>query len=234
MGSKFLKATKLSTEAVMAQRIVIVDDHPLMRMAVRVVLEREGYEVVAECHTGADCIQAVRNLKPDLVILDLGIPKLDGFSVISRLRNAKLPANILVLTSSDARNYGMRCLQAGASGFLCKDDKLDELAGAVKAVLSGYTYFPRIIVEQLAEHGITPKISHAETEAVSELAGLTDREMTILGLLAKGMNNQEIAETLMLSHKTVSTYKVRLMGKLNTPNMVALLKFAERNGIETS
>ncbi|WP_236186183.1 response regulator transcription factor [Pseudomonas protegens] len=218
----------------MAQRIVIVDDHPLMRMAVRVVLEREGYEVVAECHTGADCIQAVRNLKPDLVILDLGIPKLDGFSVISRLRNAKSPANILVLTSSDARNYGMRCLQAGAAGFLCKDDKLDELAGAVKAVLSGYTYFPRVVVDLLAEQGPVTKVNHAEAEPASELAGLTDREMTILGLLAKGMNNQEIAGILMLSHKTVSTYKVRLMGKLNTPNMVALLRLAERNGIATT
>jgi len=218
----------------MAQRIVIVDDHPLMRMAVRVVLEREGYEVVAECHTGADGVQAVRNLKPDLVILDLGIPKLDGFSVISRLRNAKLAVSILVLTSSDARNYGMRCLQAGASGFLSKDDKLDELAGAVKAILAGYTYFPRIVVELLAEQGPSSKSIDVENESASELAGLTDREMTILGLLAKGMNNQEIAEVLMLSHKTVSTYKVRLMGKLNLPNMVALVKLAERNGIATS
>ncbi|MDS1138894.1 response regulator transcription factor [Pusillimonas sp. SM2304] len=218
----------------MAQRIVIVDDHPLVRLAVRVVLEREGYEVVAECQTGADCLQAVRNLKPDLVILDLGIPKLDGFSVISRLRSAKLAVSILVLTSSDARNYGMRCLQAGASGFLCKDEKLDELADAVKAVLAGYTYFPRVVVDILAEQGLTSKAADPEKASASELASLTDREMTILGLLAKGMNNQEIAEVLMLSHKTVSTYKIRLMGKLNLPNMVALVKLAERNGIATS
>lgn len=214
-----------------AKRIVIVDDHPLMRFAVRMVLEREGFEVVAECHTGADCVQAVRMLKPDLVVLDLGIPKLDGFSVISRLRSAKLPVGILVLTTSDPRNYAMRCLQAGASGFLCKDDKLEELPGAVKAVLAGYSYFPRVVVDLLHENASATKASEEVTDLTSEIGGLTDREVTILGLLAKGMNNQEIAQTLMLSHKTVSTYKVRLMHKLSVPNMVALIKLAERNGI---
>jgi len=218
----------------MKRRIVIVDDHPLMRMAVRVVLEREGHEIVAECHTGADCIQAVRNLKPNLVILDLDIPKLDGFSVISRLRNAKLAVSILVLTSSDARNYGMRCLRAGAAGFLCKSDKLDELADAVKAVFAGYTYFPQVVVEALTEQGPISQPVDDESSPTSELASLTDREMTILRFLAKGMNNQEIAEVLMLSHKTISTYKIRLMNKLNISNMVALVKLAERNGIATS
>lgn len=215
----------------MAHRVVIVDDHPLMRMAVRAVLEREGYEVAAECHTGADCVQVARSLKPDLIILDLGIPKLDGFSVMGRLRNAKLPVNILVLTSSDVRNYGARCLLAGASGFLCKDEKQDGLVDAVKAILSGYTYFPRIVLELLTEQGAGARCIQVVAEPSAELSSLTDREMTILGLLAKGMNNQEIAEVLMLSHKTISTYKVRLMGKLNLRNMVALVKLAERNGI---
>ncbi|MGV8400879.1 response regulator [Pseudomonas aeruginosa] len=216
----------------MVPRIVIVDDHPLMRMAVRVVLERDGYEVVAECHSGADGVQAVRTHKPDLVVLDLAIPNLDGFSVIGRLRSTKLSTSILVLTSGDSRNYAMRCLQAGASGFVCKDDKLDELSGAVKAVLAGYSYFPRVVTDMLREgvQELPPK----EEGPASELDGLTDREMTILGLLVKGMNNQEIGQTLMLSHKTVSTYKIRLMTKLNAPNMVELVKVAQRNGIATT
>ncbi|MBN3842373.1 response regulator transcription factor [Burkholderia aenigmatica] len=217
----------------MNRRIVIVDDHPLIRMAVRMVLERDGHEVVAECRTGVDGVQAVRALKPDLVILDLVIPDLDGFSVMDRLRGAELGASILVLTSGDTRNYAMRCLQAGASGFVCKDDGLDEISKAVKALLAGYSYFPQVVTNMLREN--LQEISATESMGLAaELDGLTDREMTVLGLLVKGMNNQEIGRTLMLSHKTVSTYKVRLMSKLNAPNMVELVKVAQRNGIATS
>ncbi len=215
----------------MGPRIVVVDDHALIRMAVRVLLEREGYQIVAECDTGVDCMQAVRTLEPDLVILDLGIPKLDGFSVIARLRAARVVTRVLILTSNDSRSHAVRCLQAGAAGFLCKDDKLDELPTAVKAVLSGYTYFPQVVVSQLYE---TAGAAAEPAENASEISKLSDRELTILGLLAKGMSNLEIAETLMISHKTVSTYKVRLMQKLNTPNMVSLIKLAERNGIPLS
>ncbi|MBN3788030.1 response regulator transcription factor [Burkholderia sp. Ac-20353] len=217
----------------MIPRIVIVDDHPLVRMAVRVILERDGYEVVAECRTGVDGVQAVRTLKPDLVVLDLVIPDLDGFSVMERLRGAKLDSSILVLTSGDTRNYAMRCLQAGASGFVSKDGGLDELSKAVKALLAGYSYFPRVVTDMLREN-LQEVATNEGKGSAAGLDGLTDREITILGLLVKGMNNQEIAHTLMLSHKTVSTYKVRLMSKLNAPNMVELVKVAQRNGIATS
>ncbi|WP_321881176.1 response regulator transcription factor [Burkholderia cepacia] len=217
----------------MNPRIVVVDDHPLIRMAVRAILERDGYEVVAECHTGVDGVQAARTLEPDLVILDLVIPGLDGFSVMERLRSAKLASSILVLTSGDTRNYAMRCLQAGASGFVCKDGGLNEVSEAVKAVLAGYSYFPRVVTDMLREN--LQEITTNEGRApVAELDGLTDREMTILGLLVRGMNNQEIGRALMLSHKTVSTYKMRLMSKLNAPNMVELVKVAQRNGIAMS
>ncbi|WP_321959433.1 response regulator transcription factor [Burkholderia cenocepacia] len=217
----------------MNPRIVIVDDHPLIRMAVRMVLERDGHEVVAECRTGVDGVQAVRTLKPDLVVLDLVIPDLDGFSVMDRLRGAELDASILVLTSGDTRNYAMRCLQAGASGFVCKDDGLDGISKAVKALLAGYSYFPRSVTDMLREN-LQEVAANDCQGAGAELASLTDREITILGLLVKGMNNQEIGRTLMLSHKTISTYKIRLMSKLNAPNMVELVKVAQRNGMATS
>ncbi len=217
----------------MLPRIVIVDDHPLMCMAVRLILERDGYDVVAECHTGADGIQAVRSLAPDLLILDLGIPKLDGFSVIDRLRNSNIKTHILILTSNDSSHYAFRCLQAGASGFVCKDDKLEELTHAVKAVLAGYSYFKKSVTDQLLENALLTS-PEERTSSASELSVLTDRELTVFGLLVKGMNNQEISQTLMLSHKTISTYKIRLMNKLNASNMVELVKIAQRNDIPTS
>ncbi|AFQ50030.1 response regulator transcription factor [Burkholderia cepacia] len=217
----------------MNPRIVVVDDHPLVRMAVRMVLERDGYEVIAECHSGVDGVQAVRTLEPDLVVLDLGIPDLDGFSVMERLRVAKVASRILVLTSGDTRSHAMRCLRAGASGFVSKNGGLNEVSEAVKAVLAGYSYFPRVVTDMLREN-LQEVATHKGKGPAVELDGITDREMTILRLLVNGMNNQEIGRTLMLSHKTVSAYKVRLMSKLNAPNMVELLKVAQRNGIAIS
>ena len=159
----------------MNPRIVIVDDHPLIRMAVRMVLERDGHEVVAECRTGVDGVQAVRTLKPDLVVLDLVIPDLDGFSVMDRLRGAELDASILVLTSGDTRNYAMRCLQAGASGFVCKDDGLDEISKAVKALLAGYSYFPRAVTDMLRETSRKRRRTTARAPVPNSLRSRTEK-----------------------------------------------------------
>jgi len=206
-------------------RIIVVDDHPLIRLAVRMTLEKAGHEIVAECESGTECIQAVRDLAPDLLILDLSIPKMDGFAVISHLKAAGLRVKTLVLTSSDARNFGARCLQAGASGYVSKDDNLDELAGAVRAVTSGYTYFPESALVAMQESG------HAAGDADAPIGSLTDRELSVLRLLVRGLGNQEIAQDLLISHKTVSTYRVRLMRKLGVANLVALVELAKRHGI---
>lgn len=206
-------------------RIIVVDDHPLIHLAVRLMLEKEGHEIVAECDSGTACIQAVREHQPDLLILDLSIPKMDGFAVIAHLKSAGLRVKVLILTSSDSRNFAMRCLQAGAAGFVCKDDNLDELVGAVRAVLSGYTYFPEDALIALQEN------AKAASEEQVQVAALTDRELSVLRLLARGMGNQEIARDLLISHKTVSTYRVRLMQKLNVSNLVALVELAKRNGV---
>lgn len=205
--------------------IVIVDDHPLIRLAVRMLLEKEGHTIIAEIDNGSDALEIVRKILPDLIILDLSIPNMDGFAVISYLKSIGLAVKVLVLTSGDSRNFAMRCLQAGAAGFICKDDNLDELVGAVKAVLSGYSYFPEDTIFMLREN------VQAANQESTLIAQLSDREITVLRLLAQGYGNQEIAETLVISHKTVSTYKVRLQRKLNAPNLVALVELAKRNGV---
>ena len=182
--------------------IVIVDDHPLMRMAVRVMLESEGHTIMAEIDNGVDALEIIRKLLPDLIVLDLSIPKMDGLSVIAHLTSIGISTKVLILTSGDARNFAMRSLQAGAAGFVCKDDSLDELAGAVKAVLAGYSYFPANTIHMLRDN------SQAASQESLKLAQLSDREITVLKLLARGMGNQDIAQQLMISHKTVSTYTV--------------------------
>ncbi|PMQ08168.1 Virulence factors putative positive transcription regulator BvgA [Pseudomonas sp. AD21] len=205
--------------------IVIVDDHPLMRMAVRVMLEGEGHTIMAEVDNGVDALEAVRKLLPDLIVLDLSIPKMDGLSVIAHLKAIGISTKVLILTSGDTSNFAVRSLQAGADGFVCKDDSLDELVGAVKAVLSGYTYFPADTIQMLRDN------SQAASQESQKISQLSDREIIVLKLLARGMGNQDIAEELLISHKTVSTYKVRLLRKLSAENLIALVELAKRNAL---
>ncbi|WP_330210889.1 response regulator transcription factor [Pseudomonas sp. AM4(2022)] len=205
--------------------IVIVDDHPLMRMAVRVMLEGEGHTIMAEVDNGVDALETVRKLLPDLIVLDLSIPKMDGLSVIAHLKAIGISTKVLILTSGDTSNFAVRSLQAGADGFVCKDDSLDELVGAVKAVLSGYTYFPADTIQMLRDN------SQAASQESQKISQLSDREIIVLKLLARGMGNQDIAEELLISHKTVSTYKVRLLRKLSAENLIALVELAKRNAL---
>lgn len=121
-------------------RILIVDDHPVIRMAMKMLLEAEGHQIVGDTDNGVDAISLGRELKPDLVILDIGIPRLDGLEVISRLMVLALPLKILVLTGQSASLFALRSMQAGAAGFVCKQGGLAELVTAVNAVASGYSW----------------------------------------------------------------------------------------------
>lgn len=206
-------------------KVMIVDDHPVVRLAVRVLMERHGYEVIAETDNGVDALQLAREHTPDIVILDIGIPRLDGLEVIARLSTTVMPIKILVLTSQVPGHFSMRCMQAGAAGYVCKQQGLTELLSAIKAVLSGYSYFP-----SQALHSTRSSFgSTSETDMINRLSG---REMMVLQQLARGKSNKEIADSIFLSNKTVSTYKTRLLLKLNARSLVDLIELAQRNGLE--
>lgn len=202
------------------RKIILVDDHPVVRLAVRVLLEADGYEVAGETDNGIDALRLARNIIPDIVILDIGIPKLDGLQVISHLRAMQSQIKILVLTSQRGTSITSRCMQAGAAGFISKDEGLSDLSGAVKSVLSGYAIFP---------HEVSS--SKASNSEQSLLASLSDRELMVLQQLARGMTNMQIADAMILSNKTISTYKTRLLKKLNATTLVELLDFAKRNNV---
>ncbi len=205
--------------------IIIVDDHPMIRLALRSELEAWQHTIVAETDNGADAVQLVRQHTPDLLILDLGIPNLDGFSVIDHIRCIQMHLKILVVTASESKNFALRCLQAGAVGFLCKTENLHELGHAVKAILSGYIYFPDDAIN------IRQQTNQATNHESELIARLSDREITVLKLLASGLNNKQIADTLLISHKTVSTYKVRLLKRFSVSSLVALAELAKRNSV---
>jgi len=205
-------------------RIMIVDDHPVVRLAVRVLLEPQGYEIVGEADNGIEALRLAREQLPDVVILDIGIPRLDGLQVITRLRTMGSSVRVLVLTSLGTESIASRCMQAGASGFISKDEDLSDLAGAVKAMLSGYSFFPHEMF------GASPDGRGQQSEQ-RMLASLSNRELMVLQQLAQGLTNKQIADAMMLSNKTISTYKTRLLQKLNAKSLVALLEFAKRNAV---
>lgn len=203
--------------------VFIIDDHPVIRLAVRMLLENENYEVVGETDNGVDAMQMVRECMPDL-ILDISIPKLDGLEVLARFNAMGLPSKILVLTSQTPHLFAIRCMQSGAAGYVCKQEDLSELLSSVKAVLSGYNYFP--------SQALTPAVGVDGKPSEIELFKLVnDRELMVLQLFAQGRSNKEIAKGMFLSNKTVSTYKTRLMQKLKTKTLVELIEMAKRNAL---
>lgn len=204
------------------KKVLIVDDHPVIRLAVRMLMERHGFEVVAEADNGMDALQLAHEHIPDILILDIGIPKLDGLEVIARLSSKAIPIKVLVLTLQVPGPFSMRCMQAGAAGYVCKQQGITELISAVRAVLSGYSYFPNEALHTL-------RSSQCIGSEEQMLALLSRRELTVLKQLAEGKTNKEIAQGLFLSGKTVSTYKRRLLSKLNARSLVDLIEFAQRH-----
>ncbi len=206
------------------RKALVVDDHPIVRATVKMVLKQENFEVVAEAGDGADAVQQARLIAPDLVVLDISMPKLDGLEVIRRIVDLNLSARILVLTSLEPGLYLKRCMTAGAAGFISKIDDLDDLQRAVKVLMSGYTYFPNLSIGSVRRSDI-------EMNEVRVIESLSDRELVILKHLAQGRSNKEIGDLILLSNKTISTYKTRLLERFEVTSVVSLSEVAKRNNI---
>ncbi|MCP1649823.1 response regulator transcription factor [Pseudomonas nitroreducens] len=205
-------------------KVLVVDDHPFIRAGVKLVLSQEGFEVVGEADNGTDAVQMARELLPELIVLDIAIPRLDGLEVIGRLNGPASAIKVLVLTSQSAEYFSHRCMKAGASGFVSKTGDLSELAKAAKALMDGYTYFPNISVSSVRR-------TDMDASESDRIALLSDRELLILQQLARGYTNKEIGDAMLLSNKTISTYKSRMIEKLNVKTLVDLTDLARRNGL---
>lgn len=204
-------------------RILIVDEQPVTRHALRLMMEADGNEVVGEADNGPDALQQARLCRPDLMILELSIPRLGGLEVLQRLVAQESPVKVLVLTSQDSEYFAGRCLKAGAAGFVGKQEDPQALRNAVRAVAQGHSYFP--------SHALG-SVSAVEDAGRGELLkDLSVRELTVLQLLARGLSNIAIADQLSISDKTVSTYKVRLMQKLHAKSLVELVDIGRRHGL---
>jgi len=200
--------------------VLIVDDHSTVRFAIRMLLERERFHVIGEVDNGSEVAQVARKLQPDVVVLDIGLPGLDGMEVIKRLQQLEHAPRIMVLTGQATDLYVRRCLDAGIGAFVTKSEDLDAVVFALKALVKGYSTFPQMAVN-----------SNTLDSEPTRLGSLSNREMEVLRRLSNGENNKHIGTQMNLSAKTISTYRGRIMDKLKTESLVEMVDLANRNSV---
>lgn len=206
-------------------RVVIVDDHALVRAGLRMILEKQpDIEVVGEADDGESGLQLIRQLRPELALVDLHMPNVNGVEVTERARRGKLDTRIVILTVASEGPFPRRLLEAGASGYLTKGCPADELVKAIRQVADGRRYLSADVAQQLA-------LGNAFGTAGSPFDGLSTRELEVAMMLAQGLAAKQIGERLKLSEKTVATYKYRLFEKLAIDNVVTLAHLATAHGL---
>ncbi|GAA3393008.1 response regulator transcription factor [Cryptosporangium minutisporangium] len=224
-----------------AVRVVVADDQALVRTGFRMILTADGIDVVAEATTGVEAIDAVRRTRPDVVLMDIRMPELDGLEATRRILAADSAdpgsadsgraagPRVLMLTTFDLDQYVYAALSAGASGFLLKDVTPEQLTAAVRLVRAGDALLAPSITRRLVE-----RFARRDEDAAAvhrDLAALTPREREVLRLLARGLSNAELAGQLHLSEATVKTHVARILGKLHLRDRVQAVVVAYETGL---
>ncbi|WP_366180455.1 response regulator transcription factor [Actinomyces timonensis] len=217
-------------------RVILADDQSLMRMGFRMVLDAEdGIEVVGEASDGAAAVTQARALKPDVILMDVRMPGMDGIEATARITAECPQTRVLILTTFDLDEYAFAGLRAGASGFLLKDTRPSELAEAIRTVASGEAVVSPRITRRMLEMfaGDLPNAGGAPAPEDPRLGSLTPREREILILMAQGMSNQEIADELIVSATTVKTHVGNVLAKLDVRDRVQAVVVAYETGLMT-
>jgi DNA-binding NarL/FixJ family response regulator len=211
-------------------RILLADDHGLVRRGARGLLQaRRGWRVVGEAANGREAVEKAIELKPDVAVVDIGMPELDGVEVARQIREAVPHTKVLVLTMHESDHMVRRALDAGARGYLLKSDLTDCLAKAVKAVSEGKRFLTPKVSEIVLEGFLKTRSRHQQGERAG--ARTTPREIEIIHLLAEGKTNKEIAATLGITVRTVETHRAKIMLKLGLHSLTELIHYAIRHKI---
>jgi DNA-binding NarL/FixJ family response regulator len=211
----------------MTLRVVIADDQPMMRAGFKAVLEATGtIEVVAEAANGEEAVAAANRHRPDVVLMDIRMPGMDGIEATRRLPRER----VLILTTFGLDEYIIDALRAGASGFLLKDAPTHEVVAAVHAVAAGDAVLAPAVTRQLLNQ-VGRRLPGAVSRDPAAAAGLTERERQVLGLLAAGLTNAEISAALVLSETTVKTHVSNVLGKLDLRDRVQAVIYAYETGL---
>lgn len=213
----------------MTIRVLIAEDHQIIIDGLKSLLHKENdIEVVGQSHTGHQTIELVRELKPEIVLMDIGIPGLNGIEVTRMITHDFENLKVIALSMHSERKFIIEMLKAGASGYLLKDCAFDEVVKAIRTVSNAQHYLSPSITDTVIQNAVT------EQKAVpSAFSLLTDRERQVLQLLAEGRTTRQAASDLHISPKTVETHRSKIMEKLNLDNLADLTKYAVREGLTT-
>jgi len=211
--------------------VLIADDQQLLRAGFRVILQSEpGIDVIGEAEDGVDAVAQARSLRPDVVLMDIRMPKLDGLAATEHLMKLPDPPRVVMLTTFDENEYVVRALRAGAYGFLLKDAPASRLVAAIRAAAAGDALIEPSITRRLVEQFVARAPSAEPAGIPDAVAGLTERELEVLRLVARGLSNAEIARELMVAETTVKTHVARILAKLGVRDRVRAVVLAYESG----
>lgn len=211
--------------------ILLVDDHTLFREGLKVLLKQSSsFEVAGEAGTVRDACQKARELQPDIILMDIGLPDLSGIEGTHIIRDQLPSAKVIVISMYSKMDFIIKALQAGAIGYLVKDSTPEMLLNALNTVSQGHYYFDHTILEEIVEYLLK---QHLSTASISEenYDKLTRREQEVMRLVAQGLSSKEIASKLYISPKTVENHRTKIMEKMGFGNLVDLVKYAAKLGI---
>jgi DNA-binding NarL/FixJ family response regulator len=211
-------------------RVLIADDEAIVRDGLRAIVELEpDLEVVAEAADGAEAVELARDHSPDVALVDIRLPNVDGIEATRRLGALPSPPRVLVLTTFDHNEYVYEAMKSGASGFLLKDVRRGQLTDAIRKVVDGDTLVAPAITRRLIEE-FCRRLSRDDARR-KELAGLTPRELEVLTLIGQGLSNGEIAQTLVVAETTVKTHVARVLSKLDLRDRAQAVVVAYETGL---
>jgi two-component system, NarL family, response regulator NreC len=212
-----------------APRLVLAEDHTILREGLRAIFSSDGnFEIVGEAADGREAVRMVDDIVPDLLLMDLSMPRMNGMEAIREIRKRHPGLRIVVLTVHKTEEYVLAALQAGADGYVLKDATHQELLMAVHSVLAGKSYLSPSISEKVIEGYLDSK---KKVKSQSSWDTLTQREREILKLIAEGYKNKDIARELFISLKTVEKHRGNLMKKLDLHNIAEMTAFAAKKGL---
>ena len=210
--------------------VALADDQDLVRSGFRLILELAGMEIAGEAGDGREAVELARAAKPDVVVMDIRMPVMDGIEATRRIAQAGLPSRVLVLTTFDLDEYVYEALRAGASGFMLKDAGRERLVEAVRTVATGESLFAPTVLQRLVAHYVRrPPAGSARFDGA--LAELSERELEVLRLVGRGLSNAEIADALVISQATVKTHVRHVLQKLGLRDRVQAVALAYEAGV---
>ena len=217
---------KMGEENLMSTKVMLVDDHALIREGIKQLLEFDGsIDVIEQASDGAECLEKLQHVQPDILLLDINMPNVNGIEVLEEIKKKNIPVKVLMLTVHSEAEYLVQAVDIGANGYILKDSGSEELKKAIQSVMDGDSYIQPSLIPSLNSRLVNRDIDK------EKIAALTKREMEILTQIAGGMFNKEIAMNLNISERTVKNHISKIFKKIDVSDRTQAVVFAIRNNI---